>query len=54
MASVCGHKYFDYVVLLFILISCIVLAMEEPNILPKVIFIWLMNYISISITVLQK
>ncbi|XP_074639691.1 voltage-dependent T-type calcium channel subunit alpha-1H-like isoform X1 [Acropora palmata] len=35
MASVCGHKYFDYVVLLFILISCIVLAMEEPNILPK-------------------
>ncbi|XP_015766817.1 PREDICTED: voltage-dependent T-type calcium channel subunit alpha-1H-like [Acropora digitifera] len=35
MASVCEHKYFDYVVLMFILISCIVLAMEEPNILPK-------------------
>lgn len=56
MASVCEHKYFDYVVLFFILISCIVLAMEEPNIPPgqKVRFMWLMNYILTSTIVLEK
>lgn len=32
LATVCGHKYFDYVVLSFILISCVMLALEEPNI----------------------
>ena len=32
----CEHKYFDYVVLLFILTSCVVLALEEPNMHPKV------------------
>ena len=32
LTAVCGHKYFDYVVLFFILISCVVLALEEPNI----------------------
>ncbi|CAH3037176.1 unnamed protein product [Porites lobata] len=31
----CEHKYFDYVVLLFILTSCVVLALEEPNMHPK-------------------
>lgn len=34
LTAVCGHKYFDYVVLFFILISCVVLALEEPNIPP--------------------
>jgi len=32
LTAVCGHKYFDYAVLFFILISCVVLALEEPNI----------------------
>lgn len=32
LLAVCEHKYFDYVVLFFILISCVALALEEPNI----------------------
>ena len=36
LIAVCEHKYFDYVVLLFILTSCVVLAVEEPNMHPEV------------------
>ena len=36
LIAVCEHKYFDYVVLLFILTSCVALALEEPNMNPKV------------------
>lgn len=33
LVIVCGYKYFDYVVLFFILISCVMLVLEEFNIL---------------------
>ena len=36
LIAVCEHKYFDYVVLLFILTSCVARALEEPNMHPKV------------------
>ncbi|KAJ7340397.1 Voltage-dependent T-type calcium channel subunit alpha-1G [Desmophyllum pertusum] len=32
LLAVCEHKYFDYAVLFCILISCVVLVLEEPNI----------------------
>ena len=32
MVTICRHKVFDYVILVFILLSCVVLAMEGPGI----------------------
>lgn len=32
MVTVCNHKIFDYVILVFILLSCGVLAMEGPDV----------------------
>ena len=32
MVTVCNHKIFDYIILVFIVMSCGVLAMEGPDV----------------------
>ena len=46
MIAVCEHKFFDYIILLFILISCVVLTLEEPHIPPtsKVINLLILEF----------